>query len=81
MMNFSFQIVRHYESTDRAAGDTRGPVRPAVQKGMRLLRQRGMAGPVLQVLEGGVPAGTAETDPGRLGLGRKVRSLTSLHCR
>lgn len=44
-----------------------------MQKGVRLLWQRGMAGPVLQVLEGGVPAGTAETDPGRLGLGREVR--------
>ncbi len=73
MLNLSFQVVRHHESADGATGDTRGPVGPAVQKGMRLLRQRGVAGPVLQVLEGGVPAGTAETDPGRLGLGRKVR--------
>lgn len=64
MMNFSFQVVRHYESADRATGDTCGPIRPAVQKGMRLLRQRSMARSVFQVLEGGVPAGTAETDPG-----------------
>ncbi|XP_035998726.1 rab5 GDP/GTP exchange factor isoform X1 [Fundulus heteroclitus] len=40
---------------------------------MRLLWERSVAGPVLQVLEGGVPAGAAEADPGRLGLGRKVR--------
>lgn len=73
VMNFSFQFVKHYESADRAtAGDTCGPIRPAVQKGMRLLWQLSMAGSVLQVLEGGVPAGTAEADPGRLGLGRKV---------
>lgn len=65
VMNFSFQLVNHYESADRTtAGDTCGPVRPAVQKGMWLLRQRSMAGSVLQVLEGGVPAGTAEADPG-----------------
>lgn len=76
--NLSFQLVERYESADRAtAGDTCGPVRPAVQKGMRLLRQRSMAGSVLQVLEGGVPAGTTEADPGRLGLGRKVRPLIS----
>lgn len=73
MMNFSFQVVQHHESADGATGDTCWPVRPAVQKGMRLLRQRSVAGPVFQVLEGGVPAGAAETDPGRLGLGRKVR--------
>lgn len=73
MMNFSFQFVQHHESADRATGDTCGPIRPAVQKGMWLLWKRSVARPVLQVLEGGVPAGTAETDPGRLGLGRKVR--------
>ena len=73
MMNFSFQVVRHHESADGATWDTCGPVRPAVQKGMWLLWQRSMAGPVLQVLEGGVPAGAPKTDPGRLGLGRKVR--------
>lgn len=77
-MNFSFQVVRHHESADGATGDTCGPVRPAVQKGMRLLWQRGMAGPVLQVLEGGVPPCTPETDPGRLGLGRKVRPSAAL---
>ena len=64
MMNFSLQVVLHYESADGATRDTCGPIRPAVQKGMWLLRQRSMAGSVLQVLEGGVPAGTAETDPG-----------------
>ncbi len=73
MINFSFQVVQHHESADGATGDTCGPVRPAVQKGLRLLWQRSMAGPVLQVLEGGVPAGAAETDPRWLGLGRKVR--------
>lgn len=46
-----------------------------MQKGMRLLRQRGVARPVLQVLEGGVPACAAETDPGRLGFGGKVRPV------
>lgn len=73
MMNSSLQVVQHHESADGATGYTCGPVRPAVQEGMRLLWQRSLAGPVLQVLEGGVPAGTAETDPGRLGLGGKVR--------
>lgn len=65
VITFSFQLVEHYESADRATtGDTCGPVRPALQKGMWLLRQRSMAGSVLQVLEGGVPAGTPEADPG-----------------
>lgn len=69
------QVDQRHES---ATGDTCGPVRPALQKRMWLLWQRSMAGPVLQVLEGGVPACTTETDPGRLGLGRKVRlSVTS----
>lgn len=77
MMNFSSRVVQHYESADGATGDTRGPIRPAVQKRMRLLWQRSLAGPVLKVLEGGVPAGTAETDPGRLGAGRKVRPLAA----
>lgn len=34
-----------------------------------------MAGPVLQMLEGGIPASSAEADPGRLGLGRKVGKI------
>lgn len=34
-----------------------------------------MARPVLQVLEGGIPACAAEADPGWLGFGRKVRAL------
>lgn len=47
-----------------AARDTCGPVGPALQKGMRLLWEHGVARPVLQVLEGGIPASAAETDPG-----------------
>lgn len=72
-MTRSFQVLQHHESADGEAGHTRGPIGPAVQKGMRLLRKCSVAGPVLQVLEGGVPAGAAEADPGRLGLGGEVR--------
>lgn len=63
------QVIQHHESADRAARHTRGPVRPAVQKRMRLLWKRTVAGLVLQVLEGGVPAGATEADPGGLGFG------------
>lgn len=72
-MNISFQVIQHHESADGAAGHPCGPIRPAVQKGMWLLWKRSVAGPVLQVLEGGVPEGAAEADPGRLGLGREVK--------
>lgn len=61
--------LSHHESATR---DTCGPVRPALQKGMRLLREHSVARPVLQVLEGGVPACATEADPGWLGFGRKV---------
>lgn len=70
----AFSSPGHHESADGAAGHPRRPVGPAVQKRMRLLWQRCMAGPVLQVLAGRVPAGPAEADPGRLGLGGKVRA-------
>lgn len=60
----AFSSPGHHESAEGAAGHPRRPVGPAVQKRMRLLWQRRMAGPVLQVLAGGVPAGPAEADPG-----------------
>lgn len=75
IINFSLEVVQHHESADGATRDTCRPVRPAVQERMWLLWQRSMAGAVLQVLEGRIPAGTTKTDPGRLGFGRKVR-----HC-
>lgn len=77
IMNFSLQVVQHHESADGATRDTCRPVRPAVQERMWLLWQRSVAGAVLQVLEGRVPAGTTKTDPGRLGFGRKVRRAAS----
>lgn len=55
------------ESAEGAPRDPRGPVRAALQQGLWLLWQRSLAGPVLQVLAGGVPAGPAEADPGGLG--------------
>ena len=42
---------------------------------MWLLWQRSLAGPVLQVLAGGVPESQGETDPGGLGLRREVSSV------
>lgn len=56
----------------RTSWDPCGPVRAAVYEGMWFLWQRGLAGPLLQVLAGGVPTNQTQTDPGGPCTGREV---------